>query len=67
MTMQEFYHAGIDRACRTGETLTEIVNGTMPETINDMRALLKMIRFDQLPEPARSLAEKLSRRMEAGT
>jgi hypothetical protein len=32
-------------------------------TINDMRAFLKMIRFDQLPEPARSLAESLKSRL----
>jgi hypothetical protein len=38
-----------------------IVNEYEPRTINDMRALLKMIRFDQLPEPARSLAERLRR------
>ena len=29
--------------------------------VNDMRALLKMLRMDVLPEPARSLAEKLVR------
>jgi hypothetical protein len=32
-------------------------------TINDVRALLKMLRFDQLPEPARSLAENLKGRL----
>jgi DNA-directed RNA polymerase subunit F len=64
MTMQEFYRAAIKRAIRTGETLDQIVNGIQPETINDMRALLKMLRTDVLPEPARSLAEKLRRTME---
>lgn len=34
-----------------------------PSIINDVRALLKMIRFDQLPEPARSLAERVKERV----
>jgi hypothetical protein len=63
MTMQEFYKAGISRSIRTGETLEQIANGIQPETINDMRALLEMIRFDQLPEPARTLAEKVKSRI----
>lgn len=35
--------------------------GPEPSIINDMRALLKMLRMDVLPEPARSLAERLRR------
>jgi hypothetical protein len=61
--MQEFYKAGIARSNRTGETLEQIINGTMPETVNDVRALLKMLRMDVLPEPTRSLAESLKRKI----
>jgi hypothetical protein len=47
-----------DQCKRTG---SPIVNEYEPRTINDMRALIKMLRPDALPEPARSLAEKLQR------
>lgn len=47
--------------CRN--TGAPIVSEYEPRTTNDMRALLKMIRTDQLPEPARSLAEKLRREL----
>lgn len=59
MTMQEFYNAAISRCNRTGETLADIIKAGEPAQINDVRALLKMLRMDVLPEPARSLAEKL--------
>ena len=62
MTMQEFYQAGINRSKQTGETLEQIINDNQPKDINDVKALLKMLRFDVLPEPVRSLAESLNRR-----
>lgn len=63
MTQQEFYKAGIERSNRTGETLADIIKAGEPATMNDMRALLKMLRLDTLPEPARSLAEELKRKI----
>lgn len=64
MTMQEFYNAAINRCNRTGETLEDIIKAGEPSQINDMRALLKMLPTQgaiALPEPARSLAEKLKK------
>jgi hypothetical protein len=57
----EFYNAAISRCNRTGETLEDIIKAGEPSRMNDIKALLKMIRTDILPEPARSLAEKLRR------
>jgi hypothetical protein len=50
-----------DHYAQCRNTGAPIVNEYEPRTINDMRALLKMLRTDVLPEPARSLAEKLRR------
>lgn len=65
MTMQEFYQAGINRSMETGETLEQIINDNKPKDINDVKALLRMLRFDVLPEPVRSLAESLNARYNA--
>ena len=37
------------------------VYGIEESTVNDIRALLKMLRMDTLPEPVRGLAEKILR------
>jgi hypothetical protein len=62
MTMQEFYQAGINRSMETGETLEQIIKDNQPKDSNAVKSLLKMLRFDILPEPVRSLAESLNRR-----
>ena len=39
------------------------IYGIEESTVNDIRALLKMLRMDTLPEPVRGLAEKLLREL----